>query len=129
MLKHYFKIAFRNLAKQKGLTLINMAGLSIGLACFLLFLLYAINEFSFDRFHKKAKDTYRVYAWYEAVNGQEAGASTYLPMPLGPALKQDFPEVEHYVRMRESWTPSFIRVEGKVNREDVSYADPQVLDV
>jgi len=44
MIKHYIKIAFRNLARQKVLTAINIAGLSIGLACFSLFLLYAVNE-------------------------------------------------------------------------------------
>ena len=54
MIKHYFKIAFRNLAKQKVLSGINILGLSIGLACFILFLLYAVNEFTFDRFHKNA---------------------------------------------------------------------------
>ena len=59
MIKHYLKIAFRNLVKQKGLAFINIAGLSIGLACFSLFLLYAINEFSFDRFHKNAKNIHR----------------------------------------------------------------------
>ena len=50
MLKHYFTIAFRNLAKQKILAAINIFSLSIGIACFSLILLYAINEFSFDRF-------------------------------------------------------------------------------
>ncbi len=54
MFKNYFKIALRNLSKQKGLAFINIFGLSVGLACFSLFMLYAVNEFSFDRFHKNA---------------------------------------------------------------------------
>jgi putative ABC transport system permease protein len=61
MIKHYFKIALRNLGRQKILSFINISGLSIGLACFSLFLLYAVNEFSFDRFHKNADNVYRVY--------------------------------------------------------------------
>ncbi|MBS1974944.1 MAG: ABC transporter permease, partial [Bacteroidetes bacterium] len=77
MIKHFFKTALRNLAKQKSLTLINIAGLSIGLACFSLFLLYAINEFSFDRFHKKASNIYRVYRWTEAMEGEDARGSSY----------------------------------------------------
>src|ERR1700704_1924947 len=109
MLKHYFKIAIRNLTKQKGLTIINILGLSIGLACFVLFLLYSVNEFSFDRFHKNSKNIYRVYLWMEAMNGNEAGGMTYHPIPLGPAMKQDLPDVENYVRIKESWDESFIK--------------------
>jgi hypothetical protein len=52
MIKHYFKIAVRNLSRQKALAFINVFGFSVGLACFILFLLFAVNEFSFDRFHK-----------------------------------------------------------------------------
>src|SRR6266404_8684690 len=103
MIKHYFKIALRNFAKQKGLAFINVFGLSVGLACFTLFLLFAVNEFSFDRFHKNAKNIYRVYLNVAPMRGEEAHASSYLPIPLSPAMKQDFPEVENYVRYKDSW--------------------------
>jgi putative ABC transport system permease protein len=63
MLKHYFTIATRNLGKQKILTAINIFSLSIGIACFSLILLYAVNEFKFDRFHANAENIYRVYRW------------------------------------------------------------------
>ena len=95
MIKHYFKIAIRNLGKQKGLSFINVFGLSVGLACFSLFLLYAVNEFSFDRFHKNAKNIYRVYYHRDAVNGEDARSSSYLPIPLGPAMKENLPEGEN----------------------------------
>ena len=94
MLKHYFKIALRNLGRQKILSFINISGLSIGLACFSLFLLYSVNEFSFDRFHKNADNVYRVYRWTEAMNNEEAGGDVYMPSPLGPAMKTDLPEVK-----------------------------------
>ena len=87
MLYNFIKIAIRNLLKQRGLALINIFGLSIGLACFSLFLLYSVNEFSFDRFHSNADDIYRVYRWTQPMNGDEAEGDTYLPMPLAPALK------------------------------------------
>jgi len=85
MIKHYFNIAVRNLFKQKALSFINVFGLSVGLACFILFLLFAVNEFSFDRFHKNADNIYRVYRWTIAMNGQQPEGDPYLPAPLGPA--------------------------------------------
>jgi putative ABC transport system permease protein len=129
MIKHYFKIALRNLSKQKGLALINISGLSIGLACFILFLLYALNEFNFDTFHKNRSDIFRVYSWYGALYGNKEGGSAYLPMPLGPAMKQEFPEVKNYVRFQESWGENFIRVDGKAGREKIDYADAGIFDV
>ncbi|HVG40684.1 MAG TPA: ABC transporter permease, partial [Chitinophagaceae bacterium] len=129
MIKHYIKIAIRNLVKQKGLAFINLAGLSIGLACFILFLLYTINEFSFDRFHANAANIFRIYRWTGAMNGEEAHRDSYMPMPMGPAMKQEFPDVENYVRIKEAWGKNFIKAEGKTSREEVVYADPQVMDV
>jgi putative ABC transport system permease protein len=129
MIKHYFKIAVRNLGRQKVLSFINIAGLSIGLACFSLFLLYSINEFNFDRFHKNANNIYRVYRWSEAMNSQEASGDVYLPSPLGPAMKADLPDVAEYVRLREGWAESFVKVDGIVRRLNVSYADPSIFSV
>ena len=129
MIKNYFKIALRNLARQKVLASINILGLSIGIACFTLFLLYAVNEFNFDRFHPDAKNIYRAYRWSEAMNGEPARGDVYLPMPLGPALKQDLPDVENYVRLRDGWGNSFVKIDNNVQRLKVSYADPQIFAV
>ncbi|MBL0183379.1 MAG: ABC transporter permease [Chitinophagaceae bacterium] len=129
MIKHYFKIALRNLGKQKGLSFINIFGLSVGLACFTLFLLYAVNEFSFDRFHKNAKNIYRVYYHRDAVHGEEARSSSYLPIPLGPAMKENFPEVEDFVRIKDSWDQVFVKADNKVSRSKISAADPQFFSV
>jgi putative ABC transport system permease protein len=129
MIRHYFKIAVRNLGRQKILSFINIAGLSIGLACFSLFLLYAVNEFSFDRFHKNAKNIYQLYRWTEAMNGQPAESDVYMPSPLGPALKQDFPDVVDYVRFYDGWRQTFIKVDGAVSLMRVSYCDPSIFSV
>ena len=129
MIKHYLKIALRNLAKQKVLAFINVFGLSVGLACFSLFLLFAENEFSFDSFHKKAKDIYRVYIHVGPIHGEEARGSSYLPIPLGPAMKQDLPEVKDFVRIKDSWNGDFVRADNKVSRVKVSFADPQFFSV
>ena len=129
MIKHYFKIALRNLGRQKILSFINISGLSIGLACFSLFLLYAVNEFSFDRFHARADNIYRVYRWTEAMEGRDAEGDVYMPSPLGQAMKTDLPDVADYVRLRDGWGESFIKVDGVVKRMEVSYADPSIFSV
>ena len=129
MIKHYFKIAFRNLAKQKVLTGINILGLSIGLACFILFLLYAVNEFTFDRFHKNANNIYRVYRWTAAMGGEKESADISMPIPLGPAIKQDIPDVKEYVRFKEAWGDNFVRVNNNVTGKRISFADPQFFKV
>ncbi|HUS00428.1 MAG TPA: ABC transporter permease [Chitinophagaceae bacterium] len=129
MIKHYFKIAFRNLAKQKVLTGINILGLSIGLACFILFLLYAVNEFTFDRFHKNADNVFRMYRWTEAMGGEKAAADISMPMPLGPALKQDIPDVKEYVRFRQAWGDNFVKADGKISSIGICFADPQFFKV
>src|SRR5205085_5147915 len=98
MIRHYFKVALRNMNRQKVPAFINIIGLSLGIACFTLFLFYAVNEFSFDKFNKNASNIYLTFEWYQGSNGGDPVYGTYLPMPLGPALKQDLPDVENYVR-------------------------------
>ncbi len=129
MIKHYLKITLRNLGRQKVLAFINVFGLSVGLACFTLFLLYAVNEFSFDRFHKNADNIFRVYRWTEAMHGEDANGSSYMPIPLGPALKQNFPGVEKFVRIKNGGVESIVRAGEKVTRIKVSFADPQFFSV
>ena len=129
MLKNYFKIAIRSLRKQRLLSLINVFGLSVGLACFSLFLLYSVNEFSFDRFHDKSDRIYRVYRWSEAMFGRDASGDASLPMPLGPAMQSDLSDVEAFVRMRGEWGDELIRVDGDVLRRGLSYADPNFFEV
>ena len=129
MIKHYFKVALRNLGRQKGLTFINILGLSVGLACFSLFLLYAVNEFSFDRFHDNAKNIHRVYRWTEAIQGEPASGDVYLPMPLGPAMKEELSDVENFVRIQEAWSESYVKVGDKIDRIKVSLADPQIFSM
>jgi putative ABC transport system permease protein len=101
----------------------------VGLGCFSLFLLYGVNEFSFDRFHSNAKNIYRVYRWTEAMQGDPASGDVYLPMPLGPALKQDLPDIQNFVRLQEGWGESYVKVGEKIDRIRVSFADPQIFSM
>lgn len=129
MIKNYFKLAFRNLWQQKVLASINIIGLSIGLACFILFLLFAVNQLSFDKFHKNANTIYRVVEWVQGIPNREPGGEAFEGTPLGPAMKQDFADVENYVRIQTGFDEKLIKVDNKVTRSKVSFADPQLFSV
>ncbi len=132
MFKNYFKIAWRNLANQKVLSFISIFGLSLGIACFSLFVLYAVNEFNYDGFHKNADNIYRIYAWDKmATNGNnllDAKGKIFMPMPLGPAMKRDFPDVENYTRYIQQYE-FFIKAGDEGRRENIAFADPSFFSV
>jgi putative ABC transport system permease protein len=126
MILNYIKIALRNLARQKLSAFINVLGLSLGLACFSLFVLYAVNEFSYDRFHVQGPHIYRVYDWwkFQGREGFESSSAT----PIGPAMKNDLVDVQNFVRIQGSGEP-LVRVDGKIQTAKLMFADPQILSV
>jgi putative ABC transport system permease protein len=91
MLKNYIKIALRNIRKHPGYSVINIAGLAIGLACCLFILIWVLDELSYDKFHENASYLYRVEE-NQYYSGRVYHV-TVTPYPLAPALKADFPEV------------------------------------
>jgi putative ABC transport system permease protein len=97
MLKSYFKIAFRYLSKHKGYTFINVLGLSVGIACCILIMLFVKSEWSFDRFHAKSDRLYR--AWLEEHYQGQVFTNTVTPIPLVPVLQAGLPEVEKSCRV------------------------------
>jgi putative ABC transport system permease protein len=98
MLRNYLTIAVRNLLRHKGYSAINIAGLSIGIACCILILLFIRHELSFDRFHKKADQTYRVVQ-ETRMSGAKPSFTGGTDGALAPALLREFPEVQQAVRM------------------------------
>jgi len=98
MLKIYLKIAWRNLAKNKLYSLVNIGGLTIGIASCILIGLYVSNELSYDRFNKNAGRLVRVTTEY-TVNGTKHQLGTTASME-GPRLSAAFPQIESYVRIR-----------------------------
>ena len=125
MLKHYLRIAVRNLSRQKVLTFINISGLSLGLACFILILLFAVNEFSYDRWRAHADRIYRVDAMWTRDDGSQSGDAGG-HMPLGPAMKKEFPDVEQSIRVSAP-EDRIIKVGEKVFRLPVKFADAGAL--
>jgi len=96
MYLYYFKIALRNILKNPGYSVINIAGLAIGMACSLMILLWVTHELSYDRFHENADNIYRVVQEVHFTDHTTTWAITQ--GPLGPHLKEDFPEVISYTR-------------------------------
>lgn len=127
MFKNYFKIALRNLQKQKVLAFINIFGLSVGIACFSLLLLFINNEFSFDKFHRNAPNIYRVYAIWDAsawgVNNQReidyTEYSSFNKQKLAEAMKQQLPDVVNYVQVQLPWGQNLVRANNKVLHAEV----------
>ena len=97
MLKNYIKIAFRSLIKNKVYSFINLAGLSIGLACVLVIVSYVNLELSFDKFHQNHRDIYRITEHRLRNNQQTHSAMTF--SPLGDLLESQVPAVEKVVKM------------------------------
>jgi putative ABC transport system permease protein len=102
MFKNYNTIALRNLTRNRVFSFINIAGLSLGLACCLLILLYAKDELSFDRFQKHGADLYRLTC--HIINKQRDRDERYgiSGMTQGPAFQRSIPEVKAFVRTNES---------------------------
>ncbi|MGH7493757.1 MAG: ABC transporter permease [bacterium] len=128
MLKNYLKIAFRNLLKHKGYTLLNVAGLAIGMACCILILLYVQDELSYDRHHEKADRIYRVAA--DLKFGGYHHRLAVAPAPLAAALVRDYAEVVAAARFRDQGS-SLVKKEGAQNfkEERVIFADNAVFEI
>jgi len=98
MFRNYFKIAWRNLWKNKVYSIINIAGLAIGMAACIVILLFVFYENSFDRSH--SKNIYRLNE-VQKFPGMVASQKVALSMfPMGPTLQQEFPEIRNFTRIR-----------------------------
>jgi len=93
---NYVKIALRKIRRQKGYSVINIAGLAVGLACCALMLLWVSHEKSFDRFHANRDSIYRVIK--ETPSNGKTMLDARTPYPLGPAIHEKVPEVLNFCR-------------------------------
>src|ERR1044071_1803060 len=95
MFKNYFKTAFRNLRRNKVYSIINIVGLSLGLACAMLIVLYVKDEVSFDRFHKNVNNIYRIVS--RSPQGRNMVSTGTLQ---GPRFTQNVPGIKSFVRVQ-----------------------------
>ena len=127
MFKNYLKIALRNMTRHIGYSLINITGLAVGMACCILIGLFIHDEFRVDRFHSKSDRIYRLVREMRNDDGTtDMGFGT--SGAAGPALKQDYPEIETVVRFM-SWGGMWTKYEDKGFNQQFCLTDPDFLDV
>ena len=112
MLNNLIRHSLRSFRRQRSYIIINVLGLSIGIACSLLISLFVINELSFDRFNTKKERIYRLVMNFK-MSGQEFTGSWSSPI-MGPTMVKEFPEVEDFLRMTIS---DFEPVEVEYNKQ------------
>ncbi len=128
MLRNYFKIAIRNLVKNKVYSFINIVGLAMGMACCLLITLYVIDELSFDRHFKNASRIYRInsdirFGGIDMKMSQSAD-------PMGAVLKKDYPQVEQFTRLYTNYGSSFVKKGNEFIVENgIAHADSTFFEL
>jgi putative ABC transport system permease protein len=137
MFKNYLRVALRHLLRHRGYSAINVAGLTVGLACCLLIFQYVAFEYSFDRFHAHEADLYRVNTVMTrqgeepSEDGPEAGAFT--PHGMAPALAEAVPELRHVARAHPEYGAAVVSTPAHPERvfqeEEVFYVDPAFLEM
>jgi len=126
MLKNYFKIAIRNLLKNKLHSSINIIGLAVGFSASIVIFLFVNNELTYDSFHKNADSIFLVYKERITPTGTQITRDTWLPM--ADALKRDYPGIANAAHV---WDDNNAWVNSKGNKflETVTYASPSFLDI
>lgn len=129
MLKNYLKIALRNLLKYKVYSFINVLGLAVGMASCILILLYVRDELSYDRHHEHAEQIYRVTREWFNSDGSTSLHLGHVAPPIGPLLKNDFPDILQMARINSGGNP-LLRYQDQVFQEERFYfADPNIFEI
>ncbi len=127
MLRNYLITSIRNLWKYRFYSFINTVGLAVGLTCFIFILLYVQDELSFDRFHEKADQIYRIdfegYAFDQELNFATVGAQ------VGPIIREEYPEIEEVCRFRERGTYTVAYENQSFNESSWVFADSTFFEV
>jgi putative ABC transport system permease protein len=127
MFKNFLASAFRNLLRNKFYTLLNILGLSIGLAAFIFILLYVRDEITYDRHNLKHERIYRIESDFNISNRHDLFA--IVPVPMGPAFKLEFPEVEAFTRLNEVGNALFRYGDKEYYEDHFYFADSNIADV
>ena len=119
MLKNYLLVAFRNLWKHKVYSLINILGLAVGFCCCLLITFFIAYELNYDHYHSNSDRIYRVTRDFLNQDGEVDLHLGHVAPPIGPLLKDEFPEVEEALRM--TGTTELFRIDDKIFTEEDGY--------
>ncbi|MGB2905914.1 MAG: ABC transporter permease [Candidatus Aminicenantaceae bacterium] len=128
LLWSYGKLALRKLRRQKGYSLINIAGLAMGMACCILILTWVWDELSYDRFHKNSDKIFRIVTENHA--GGRISVSAGSPAPIGQALVEQYPEVKDAVLVQCGWSNYFLHYEDKIfMQEKLAAVGPSFFEI
>ena len=133
MWKNFIKVTIRSINKNKAFNVINISGLAIGLASAIFIILYIISETSYDRFHERSADIYRLYIDGKMA-GQELKGAWNSPI-YGPTFHEEIPEIENYCRFdfannRLMWSdPEHKYLEGSVMYADSTFFEIFTIDL
>ncbi len=123
MLRNYFRTAFRNIRRDRFISLVNLFGLVVGLSCCLVILAYISGELSYDRSNPRASRIYRVTRiFYGPGGGQDLHLSSVAP-PFGPLLQHDFPEIQDMTRLLPNGSLPLRYNEKIFNQGNIFFAD------
>ena len=127
MFRNYFKTTWRNLVRNKIYSLINIAGLSIGLACAMLIILYVKDEVSYDRFHANAGNIYRIVTQGLSKNGVKGRKDPNTGYLQGPRFSENIPEIKSFVRVQSN--EKNIKTGTEVKDQELLYVDSVFFDM
>ncbi len=128
MLANYFKVIVRNFNRQWTYSLLNISGLAIGFAAFLLISIYVHFETSFENFHSKAEDIYRLTVHYTSSNGYDTHFAR-IDKDWTKDIPKEIPEVEKLIRF-QNHAPKYIRIgQEKFKHENAFSTDKDVFEV
>lgn len=127
MFQNYMKVTLRALKKHKAFSFINIAGLSIGMACVIILMLWIQFEMSFDTSHKKAERIFRVAS--ETYARTPPAKMVVTPPPMSPALLQEFPEIEAATRISRGGGDKLFSYKDKHFIESFFAIDPSFFKI
>jgi putative ABC transport system permease protein len=126
MLKSYFKMAWRALTKNKLFSIINIGGLSVGLATGIILLLVITDELSYDKFHTNLKDVYVLMMNHTIGGNISTGRAT--PGPLAVSLRNEIPDIKYVVRFSDE-SGQLVQAGEKSIYQTAMYADPDFFNM
>lgn len=127
MIQNYLKTTLRHLLRQPGYTALNILGLTLGITSSLLIIIYLFNELSYDDYHSKADNVYRISSDIKEPDNAFRWAVTQFP--LGRTVKSEFSEVEQYVRFIGTGQLKLIKGDASFQERDIYMVDSTVFSV
>ena len=127
MITSFIKVAYRNILRNKLFSIINIFGLAVGMAVCILLTISASFEFKMDKFHENIDYIFRVIQVGVTNEGERYGNSI-TPYMLSPVLKEKFPEIKDFVRIRSAGN-AYIKIEETEFQDYVIYAEPSLFDI